>query len=89
MAHIRAEAKTAPIVANQSTANWYNCRDRRRETTDLSVEQRRTHKTEGEEGALRTQSTRGHPINYCDSKRMCNKILLMVNVALQFMIPDF
>lgn len=53
VAHIRAEAKTVPIVANQSTANWYNCRDRRRETKDLSVQQRHTHKTEGKEGALR------------------------------------
>lgn len=33
VADIRAEAKTAPIVRNQSAANWYNYRDRAREDT--------------------------------------------------------
>lgn len=43
MAHIRAEAKTAPIVVNQSTANWYNYRDRTRENTELRVRERETY----------------------------------------------
>lgn len=37
VAHIRAGAKTAPIVLNQSAANWYNYRDRTRENTELCV----------------------------------------------------
>lgn len=37
VAHIRAEAKTASIVENQSTANWYNYRDKMRENKELRV----------------------------------------------------
>lgn len=42
-AHIRAEAKTATIVVNQSAANWYNYRDSRGENPELPRGKREMH----------------------------------------------